>query len=209
VTLRLPPGKSARPWLVRRLAVAERAAELLDLKRVALQREEAALVGRAAHARSALAEALGDAQRWWDRAAVVGGRRGTRLAAGLIPPAAVHVTWSTRLAVTRPQAAITVAGAVTAQVGAGGSALGQAAHGYGESLKLAAEAAALEEAHRRVAAELARTTRRLRAIEWRWVPQHERALAALDLALEEAERADGARVRWAVRRRDERAAPGR
>ena len=46
------------------------------------------------------------------------------------------------------------------------------------------------------------TTQRLRAIEHRWIPEHERALAALELALDEADREDTIRVRWVVRRRD-------
>jgi len=62
---------------------------------------------------------------------------------------------------------------------------------------LAAVATALE----RIDAELAATTRRLRALERRWIPAHEEALAALSLALDESEREDAIRGRWFVERR--------
>jgi len=200
-----PPagGKGARPLLVRQLDVARRAAELLDEKRAALVRDERALASAMRRADAALAVALGEAERWWQRAAVVGGRRGARLALGSTAALArVDVRTTERLGV-RHAAAVVTLGPVpsTALVGAGGAALALATRRQREALGLAAAAASARESHRRVAAELARTTRRLRAIEWRFIPRHERALAALVLALDEAEREDATRVRWASRRR--------
>jgi vacuolar-type H+-ATPase subunit D/Vma8 len=165
------------------------------------------LRGEADAARAALDRAVADAQAWWDRAALVGGRRGARLADAATRPASASVTSSTRLGVVRPHATVTVGEPRPGLVGAGGSALGEAARHYRDAVLEAAGVAALEEAHRRVTEELARTTRRLRAIEWRWLPLHRQALATLELALDEAERVDAARVRWAVRARG--AAPGR
>ncbi len=52
-----------------------------------------------------------------------------------------------------------------------------------------------------VAAEVVTTRGRLRAIEDRWVPELEAGLHALDAALDELERAEGVRLRWAVRQR--------
>ena len=63
------------------------------------------------------------------------------------------------------------------------------------ALAAAAACARAEQALRLVDAELARTARRLRALEKRWIPLHERALARLALSLEEAEREDAARRR--------------
>jgi V/A-type H+-transporting ATPase subunit D len=199
---RVPPGKAARPWLLRSLEVARRAGELLDEKRVALLREHEALRRAAAAHRAELEAVLDASERWWEQAALVGGRRGARLVTADVPPARIAVTWATAVGVTHPVARLETADAhVPALVGAGGGALRAAAAGYAGALRLAAATAQAEAAERAVAAELARTTRRLRAIEWRWIPQHETALAALELALDEAERAEGTRVRWAVQAR--------
>jgi vacuolar-type H+-ATPase subunit D/Vma8 len=43
--------------------------------------------------------------------------------------------------------------------------------------------------------------RRVRAIESRWLPLHEQSLAQLQLSLDENDRAEGARIRWASHRR--------
>ena len=55
-------------------------------------------------------------------------------------------------------------------------------------------------AHERTARELQATTQRLRAIERRWIPEHERALHEVELALDERDREDAARTRWVSRR---------
>jgi vacuolar-type H+-ATPase subunit D/Vma8 len=41
-----------------------------------------------------------------------------------------------------------------------------------------------------------RRARRLRAIEQRWIPEHEQALARLELTLDELEHEESGRVRW-------------
>ena len=63
-------------------------------------------------------------------------------------------------------------------------------------MRLATLAGALE----RVEAGLHGTALRRNAIQRRWIPAHEGALADLELTLEELEREDGARVRWAADR---------
>ena len=68
--------------------------------------------------------------------------------------------------------------------------------------------AAAAEALRVVEAEALATRYRLRAIEDRWIPRLEQALAEVTLALEEQELSDAARLRLAVsperRRREAR-----
>ena len=76
----------------------------------------------------------------------------------------------------------------------GGSSLAFAADAHREALRAAAEAAVARLAFERLDAELSATMRRLRAIETRWLPQHEQALAALEVALGETERAESARA---------------
>ena len=49
-----------------------------------------------------------------------------------------------------------------------------------------------------IEAELAATARRQRAIERRWIPEHETELRRIALTLDEREREDIARVKWAV-----------
>ena len=53
-------------------------------------------------------------------------------------------------------------------------------------------------------AQLAATARRQRAIERRWIPEHEAELRRIALTLDEREREDIARVKWAVGARGDR-----
>ena len=87
----------------------------------------------------------------------------------------------------------------------GGSTVALAAQAHERALGAAAAHAAARMAHDAIAAELATTTRRLRAIERRWIPQHEAELARLELRLEEVELEDVARAHWAQERQEERA----
>ncbi len=75
-----------------------------------------------------------------------------------------------------------------------------AAEAHAEALSSAAALGAFQAAHDAIEAELRRTVRRLRAIEHRWIPEHEAALRKLQLALDEAELADITRARWAAER---------
>ena len=77
-----------------------------------------------------------------------------------------------------------------------------AAHAWCQATRAAARYAVAERADAELSAELARATRRLRALQKRWIPQHEAALAQLDLALDENQREQAARVRWLIRRTD-------
>ena len=65
-----------------------------------------------------------------------------------------------------------------------------------EATRAAARYAVAERADAELAAELGRAARRLRALRDRWIPQHEQALAALDVALDEAQREQAIRIRW-------------
>jgi vacuolar-type H+-ATPase subunit D/Vma8 len=86
----------------------------------------------------------------------------------------------------------------------GGAALEPAAAAHRRAVEAAARYAAARSSHRRVAAELALTARRLRTIERRWLPEHERALVELELRLDEEEREESGRIRWAAERDDSR-----
>jgi vacuolar-type H+-ATPase subunit D/Vma8 len=75
-----------------------------------------------------------------------------------------------------------------------------AARAHAAAVGAAAAQAAACAAYDAVAAELAAATRRQRAIERHWIPQHEAALARLELTLDERERDEIARARWAASR---------
>ncbi|MFB9836007.1 V-type ATP synthase subunit D, partial [Actinoallomurus acaciae] len=71
----------------------------------------------------------------------------------------------------------------------------------GAALQTAVRHAAAREAERRVAREIAVTRQRIRALRDRWIPRLITAIEHIDLALDEAERSDTARLLRAGSRR--------
>ncbi|MGZ4256622.1 MAG: V-type ATP synthase subunit D [Gaiellaceae bacterium] len=199
--LRLPTGRAGRPWLVRRLTTARRGAEVLDQKRQALLRLERQLAEVVSEAETEWTEAARDAEAWLARAAFLGGERALELAAFYCrEPASVEVEWRRTLGFAYPAGAeVAMAPAPDLSALGGSSALVYAAAAHRKALAVAAGFAAARLAHERAGAELRSTTRRLRAVERRWIPRHEQALAALELALDEGEREEASRIRWIVR----------
>jgi V/A-type H+-transporting ATPase subunit D len=82
----------------------------------------------------------------------------------------------------------------------GGAALLSAADAHRAAVQAALRVAVAEGALRRIDAELGATRLRRNAIQRTWIPAHEEALRALELALEELEREDGARLRRVTHR---------
>lgn len=82
------------------------------------------------------------------------------------------------------------------------AALTEARHACQAALAAAVEHAAASAARRIIGREVATTRQRLHAITDRWTPRLERALAELTQQLEEAERAETVRLRWAMNRQD-------
>ena len=199
MAIRPPPGRAGRLWLVGRLEVARRGADVLDQKRQALLRE-----------RERLAVLLASAETEWNRCAreavdanaralAAAGERRLRLTA-IGNGERADVTFAERnvLGTSSPQLETIRLPETKDQPARGGPAVALAAAVHGRALRAAAAYAATRAGYEAVTRELAATTRRLRAIERRWIPQHERALARLELALDESERDDIARVRWAL-----------
>ena len=201
--LRAPSGRAGRPWLVRHLETARRGADVLDQKRRALLRLERRLDDLAAATEDEWNTAARAADTWLRRALVVGGAEAFELAcfysAG---EPQVEISWRKTLGVVYPADAEVILPdpADISSIG-GGAALVFAAAAHRRALEAAARHAAAACALRQVRTELRATIRRLRAVERRWIPEYETALAALELSLDEAEREQGARVRWVVRRR--------
>jgi V/A-type H+/Na+-transporting ATPase subunit D len=190
-----PPGRAGRLWYGERIATARRAAELLEHKQQLLRHEQRRLAGLAERTGSEWRERATEAERWQVRALVAGGRDEIRRAAARIAPASVELTWANHAGVVYPATASMDPGAGTSS--GGNPALARATAAGREALAAAVQHAAASRALARVDAELAVTVRRLRAVRDRWLPELERRHAALDLALEEMEREEGVRLRWA------------
>jgi V/A-type H+-transporting ATPase subunit D len=209
VKVRHPPGRGGRPWLAHRLDVARRGAELLGEKQHALLRERERLEPLLAQAREQWEQRAREAERWQVRAAMLGGERpldyvSTAPTVPTAPTALARVTvsWRTILGVRCPADARLELPSERELVPAGaGAALYCASTAHRRALEAAVALGVLESALDRIRTDLRATTLRRVAIERRWIPAHERALAELELELDEVEREDGARVRRITHRR--------
>ena len=205
--LQAAPGRAGRLWLVRRLEIATRGVEVLDQKRQTLLREQQRLSETLERSARAWELEARNAIEWNDRALALAGERrlqlATRHAAGR---SEVAVEWRNALGALVPAGA-SVRFSMSPDFVAlgGGSVVALAAGAHEQAAVAAADYAAARAAHDAITAELTATTRRQRAIERRWIPEHEKALHRLELALDEREREDIARVRWALDRHRARA----
>jgi V/A-type H+-transporting ATPase subunit D len=191
--LAVPPGRAGRIWLVRRLETSRRAADLLDRKLRILQSELAALQAAAAETAAQWDRCQAEARTWLLRAALLGGERAVRLA-GDGQVADVRVSYETTMGIRYPStAACTVPPTLTWD----SPVLARARQAHCAALAAAARHAAATASVRMVDEEVRVTRYRLRAIQDRWIPGLEQALADVTFAIEELERADAARLRLA------------
>lgn len=199
--IRRPPGRAGRVWLVRRLAVANRGRDVLEQKRRALARQLERLDAELEEARRDWDERAREAERWWQRAAVLAGERPLELARSAAQERAeVTLAWHNALGVVFPADADVSPPAGRLFPAGGSAALAFAADAHRHALEAAARLGAATLARDRTATELRLTSQRLRALERRWIPEHERELRELRLALDEGDREDAARSRWTIRR---------
>ena len=194
--LRVPPGRAGRLQLRRRLATAHRARELLDRKLRILRREQERLdllVERTKHEWESACRAADAATL---HAALLGGERAMRLATP-VEQAAVTIGWTSSMGIRYPTAVVYYAPAESSRP-LGTAALYDARAAGRRALDAAVHHAATQAALQIVGEEVAATRRRLRAIENRSIPQLQQSLAQLELALDEQEQADAARLRRAA-----------
>lgn len=197
----LPPGRAGRLWVRERLATADRASNLLDRKLRVLRTEQLRLREQDEQARQDWIEARGEAQRWLVRSAVLGGEREVRMAAAT-ELATVELNWPAVMGVRYPVLErFTAPGAAATPRPPGTSALPVTVAAYARALEAAARRAATSAALSIVSAEVKATARRLRAISHRWIPRLEAARDAVDRRLDENERDETTRLRWAAARR--------
>jgi V/A-type H+-transporting ATPase subunit D len=195
--MRVPPGRAGRLWLRGRLQIAERGLDLLDRKLRILRGEQerlALLTERTGHDWEL---ACRQAETWLLRAALLGGQRALRLAAEG-PPTQVTVAWRDTMGIRYPAEATCEPTVDAAEPPLGGLAVDQARAAHREALAAGVRLAAATAALATIAEEIATTSQRLRAIQDRWIPRLRTALAELELALDETEQADAARLRRAT-----------
>jgi V/A-type H+/Na+-transporting ATPase subunit D len=192
---RIPPGRAGRLWLLDRLRSGRLAASLLDRKVTILRAERQKLQAQAETCHSRWVERCHDADRWGMRAALLGGEREFRNGA---PAGGVEVVvaWGSIMGARYPLAA-TVRPAEQVDRAGGTAALIEAAVAYRSAVEAAAAHAVAEAALRTIDAELKTTGRRLRAITDRWLPRLQGWLATVTRELDEAEREESFRLRWA------------
>ena len=201
MALRIPPGRAGRIWLVRRLDVARRGAELLDRKRQVLLRELARVRTEAADAERAWHDAAAQVALWSARAAILDGPgRLELLARHAQQPASFELSWTNLMGARLPSVErIDIPEPPPLSALGGSSATVLLARACAVATRAAVRYVALQRAEAELSAELQRAARRLRALQNRWIPQHEAALASLDLALDESQREQSARARWVLR----------
>jgi V/A-type H+-transporting ATPase subunit D len=193
--LAVPPGRAGRIWLVRRLETARRGADLLDRKLRILQSELSRLQAAAARTAEQWDHCQDEARTWLLRAALLSGERAIRLADdGQV--ADVRVSYAATMGIRHPESATC---AFPPSLTWDSPVLARTRQAHRTALEAAARHAAAIAAVRMVDDEVRATRYRLRAVQDRWIPRLEQALAEVTFTIEEQERADAARLRLAVR----------
>lgn len=198
----MPPGRTARVWLHRRLRIALRGVEVLEQKTYALTREQRRLRHHVDDTRHTWEQASHDADRWLQRAVVLGGRHQFQLARSQVSaPADAQIRWRSVMGVTYPADAYLAAPETHLVEGTGrSSALVFTADAHRQALEAGLDYASARRALELLEDELAVTRQRLRALENRWIPRLRETLHEVELALTEDEREDMVRAAWVAER---------
>lgn len=196
----MPPGRSGRVWLQRRLGMARQSAGLLQQKLQVLRAEQSRYALLVQHTAPEWERSCREAETWLLRGALLGGQRAVQISTEG-PTASVAVTWRTEMGTRHPDETSCTWVAPLYEV-VRGTALNEAAAAYRTALEAGARHGAAEAALEALTEEVAATAHRLRAVEQRWLPRLEGALRELELQLDEAERVEGARLRWALREQE-------
>lgn len=194
----LPPGRAGITWLVRRRAVAERGADLLEHKLRILLAEEADYALQAERTREEWAKAVRDLEIWMLRSGLISGDRGTRLA-GDGADCAVEVTWALTMGVRYPSSATcALPEATSGAVLRGNTALHHAGPAAQRAVRAGIDHAVATAAHDAIEVAIASTRRQLRALRDRWIPRLQSAHTGLIVALDDQEHDEHVRLQWAA-----------
>lgn len=184
--------------------MARRGADLLGQKLRILQAERQRFALLAERTGEAWHAASREADTWLLRAALIGGERAVRLA-NEAARADVDILWAQSMGVRYPsEATCTVPEPDPAGPPVGSAAVVMARAAYRRAVQAAVQHAVARAAVTIMEVEEAATRRRLRAIENRWIPALEQALAQVRLGIEEREHAEAVRRRWASDRHSQR-----
>jgi V/A-type H+-transporting ATPase subunit D len=203
MTRRVAPGRSGRLLVRRRLAMSERAGELLHQKEEALRRERVRLRGHASRTQADWENSCTEVDRSVARVRLLGGAMELHeIAVAPGNGASVTCRWQTAMGVEYP-------GDVTLEPGPAPPAVATAAFGPAidacrAALVAGAEHAAAALAVARIDHEMAETRRRRRAVTDRLVPRLREQLRRIEIELDESEREEALRTRLAVDRREAR-----
>jgi V/A-type H+/Na+-transporting ATPase subunit D len=205
-----PPGRSGRLWAIRRRDVAQRGVDLLNRKRSALQQEQQGWLDVCASRRREWEASVAEMSLWSARAGLLGGRNSLlrmNAARGDWTPS-VDVKWESTMGVELPVAAVVTSPSPQlgrAIAGSGGTAA--ADRSYASVMRAsvaAADVAVAEKALEAITRELRTTAQRIRLLEKRRIPDLRRFIQEIEFGLDEYEREQGVRARWAVSgRRDQ------
>jgi V/A-type H+/Na+-transporting ATPase subunit D len=196
--LHMPPGRAGRLWLQHRLSTAQHGADLLDHKLRILRAEREHLALERDMMAAEWESASREADTWLLRSVLLGGERSVRLA-GTPAFAEVRILWEQSMGVRYPaEARCTVPEPAPDAPPPGNAALVTARDRSRRAVQAAVRQAALETAVRVLEAQETATRHRLRAIEDRWIPRLQQALAELQFKLDEDEHNDAVRLRWAA-----------
>ncbi len=188
-------GRAARLRVQRQLGVARHGVEMLERKQRIVAAEHERLLLRADGLGLEWTRQAETAARWASRASALDGWDAIR-ATSPVAGARIHVSLGHVMGLEFPDDATVD---VPAPRPTGGStALACAASAMADAVRAAAIHAALRRAAATVAEELTATRTRRRAVEHRWIPRLETELLGIERALDELEREENLRVRWAV-----------
>jgi V/A-type H+-transporting ATPase subunit D len=200
-TLHVPPGRAGQLWLAHRQEVALRAVDLLDQKLRILRSERLRRSLVEERTRAAWEAAARDADTWQLRLGQLGGQRALRL--GRRDPVDVEVRWEQVVGVRYPAFAVVREpshGSAGADEPAGSAVLIETRRRMVVAVAAAAQHAAALAALRTLESQEAATRRRLRSIRTRYLPLLQATLRGVEVSLEEDERSDLLRLRWAAGR---------
>ncbi|HEU5355573.1 MAG TPA: V-type ATP synthase subunit D [Actinocrinis sp.] len=195
--VRVPPGRAGRLRLRRRLATAERGADLLERKLHVLLEEQRVRKRAAQESQGAWNRAAAEAEVWFDRALAACGHDGMRNAQ---PSAAAHVVIreTTAMGVRLcDEAAFTPAPDAANAADPGSAALLCAHTAMTRATGAACRAAVDLAAARALDAAVSTTRRQIRVLRRHWIPRLREALVQLEFALEQSDFEDGTRRRLA------------
>lgn len=190
-------GRAAKVQLERRLESAHHGARLLDRKQHLLAAQLERLQGRLETTQTEWEALATEAARWLRRSAALDGSARIEAAAPR-DTATVVVRWGNAMGVSYPQdpqcelPELPTAG--------GSSALSYAASVHQGALLAGVRHAVVQRAQLLLAAELAATRTRQRAVENRWIPRLENELLAIRRQLDAQELEESLRLRWAADR---------